>query len=124
VYIWARAYDNGLSQGYALDKTSTATMRIYTDAPVGAKQRAEGLGHAAGIQWTLTPDAVRVTFVHDCPAAIRLMGLNGTVAYGMTAGGAGRYDIPRRGLGRGSYVLQVTQDDTTLRYRLPLVTPH
>jgi hypothetical protein len=123
VNVWARAYDNGASQGFAANKYSTDAMRIFTSGPAtGTRDVSRDLVHAAGVRYAVTQSSIRVTLGRDAPAVVKLVALDGTVAFATDMPGAGQCEIPRSDLASGSYVLQVLQNGMQVDPKVALVT--
>jgi hypothetical protein len=120
VNVWARAYDNGASQGLAMNKYSTDAIHVYTYGAVAtARELARATARDAGIRCAVTREAVRVCITRDAAASVTLTRLDGTRAFRMETHGAGRFEVAREGLAPGSYVLGVVQGG--LRVDLKLV---
>ncbi len=110
VNIWARAYDNGSSLGYAMDKYSTDAVHLYTDGPaLGTVQRTVGAAHRAGITFEQIPTAVRVLTSREEPMVVCVLRLDGTAVWATRREGAGAVEVAYERLASGTYLLEVVQ---------------
>lgn len=120
VDVYAIAYDNGLSQGYTMDKSQTAYIHVATTGATGARSARDAHRTMAGVSCATHDSNMRVTLSRPAPATIHLLTPNGRAVESTTAPGAGVHVLCTNGLSRGSYLLQVVQQGTTSTFRVTL----